>query len=139
MANLTFLGIPELVESDKDQNATRVTAWGYFVVIADIMRALLQYGTYDNYYFLWGSQFTADIGRNRLKQYPGHERAELVLIDDCAKLAQTDDMILFVPQVNMHDLQHLRRYIGRLEWPVVGMTHSLSFLRSLPHASLNLF
>lgn len=139
MSNLTILGIPELVETDKDQNAKQITAWGYFIVIADMVRALLLYGTYDKYYFLWGSQFTYEIGKKRLKQYPNHERAELVLIDDCARLAQADDMVLFVPQVNMHDLQYFRRYVGRPDWPVVGMTHTLSFLRSLPHASFNLF
>jgi D-inositol-3-phosphate glycosyltransferase len=123
---LTLRDIPIVLNKSDDKKFT-TPMFGASIARADLVKALFLYGAYERYYFLVQTPAHMAEAEYRLSLYPNNERAELVLLDDYAKLKHIDRMALLVGQASLHELAHLRRSEGRLTWPISGITMSLSY------------
>lgn len=132
MSSLTLRYLPEIIEKAKDQDTDRQSVNGSAVAETNFVRAVLSYGSYDRYYFLWDLQESLEQGKVRLSEYPNPERAELVLLEDYDKLKAIDRMAMFIGDSQLSKLAHLRNARGRAIWPVTALTFTLSHTRSLP-------
>jgi hypothetical protein len=138
MTFLTFRGVPRVIEEDKDRNAANISITGFDVAQADLVKAFLSYGTYDKYYFLLTTLEPIEDAKARLTLYPNHERAELIGADNLESIKEQDRMVLFTGSSLIAQLAHLRKVNGQTSWPVVGLTHALSYLAGIQHALLML-
>jgi D-inositol-3-phosphate glycosyltransferase len=125
MKCIVFRYLPPPVETPTSI-ASGVSIMGENVVVFDLTKTLLEHGTYDRYIFLINDPGLLEKARADISMYACKERAELLLLEDSTKLRQYDDVILFSPDITMHAPLRLRQYIGRPDWPVVGITHSIS-------------
>jgi glycosyltransferase involved in cell wall biosynthesis len=123
---LTLRDIPIVLNENNDRKFT-TPMFGASIARADLVRALFLHGTYERYYFLVQTPAHMAEAEYRLSLYPNTERAELVLLEDYARLKHIDQMALLVGQASLHELAHLRRSQGRMTWPVCGITMSLSY------------
>jgi hypothetical protein len=74
------------------------------------VKAILQHGTYDRYYFLCVPLGKTHEAREQLARYPNYERAELVLLDEYWKLKHVDQMVIFDSDPKLHIQAGLRKY-----------------------------
>lgn len=126
MRFLTLREIP-IILGENDNKKHPVPVFGASIARADLVKALFRYGTYDRYYFLLRSPAQLEEAKYRLSFYPDHQRAELILLDDYAKLRHLDQMALLAGQASLQELAHFRRCHGRATWPVTGITMTLSY------------
>jgi D-inositol-3-phosphate glycosyltransferase len=126
-ASLAFRRIPGSADDIKDADVNQTEIMGAAVASSGLARALLRYGSYDRYYFLWEPSISLEEARARLAQYPNGERAHLVRLEERSRLRHIKHMILLTGTPVMQPLAHFRTGQGRSTWPVVGITHSLSY------------
>jgi glycosyltransferase involved in cell wall biosynthesis len=135
MYSVTISSIPIRHERHKDEDPQGVNLWGADVAKEGLIRALLQHSRCDNVFLPCNSQRDIDEARSRLTSYPHRERVQPILVDDYHSLAGHDRMVLFHPggtgedgvrDTGLHGLVNLRAYAGRPDWPVTGVTHSIS-------------
>jgi D-inositol-3-phosphate glycosyltransferase len=130
MPSITLLSIgssvPPFQEDVKDQFPGRASVWGADVANNGLVKALLQHGNYDRYYFMCWKPSMIHEEKKNLAKYPNHERAGLVMLDEFEKLKCLDQMVLFSPYSVLHLLGGVRRLHGRVNWPITGLTHSVS-------------
>lgn len=81
MVQLTLCSLPPIVEENKESYANKVTILGAKVAGAEFVKALLTYGTYDQYYILWDTSDSVSVAQNRLEKYPNHERIQIIPVD----------------------------------------------------------
>jgi D-inositol-3-phosphate glycosyltransferase len=127
--------VPPLIETEKDRNADQVSVTGSAVAQAEIVKALLLYGTYDRYYFLCNSLNLAEA-RSRLALYPNHQRAQFISSEEETGPSDVSEVVLFTGTSLLSELCHFRKMLAHPRWPVVGITHALSYLEGIPHAFL---
>jgi glycosyltransferase involved in cell wall biosynthesis len=129
MQSITLLSLPPSAGPSE-----KGIVWGADVVKSGFVKALLQHGTYDRYYFLCGASARLNEAKEQLARYPNHKRAELVLLDEYWKLKHVDQMVIFDSDPILHTQAGLRKFQGRASWPITGVTHSLSHHTYLPYA-----
>jgi D-inositol-3-phosphate glycosyltransferase len=127
MRSVVFRYLPSPVETSSSI-ANGVSIIGETVVAFDLTKALLEYGNYDRFIFLISNPERLERAQTELSAYACEGRAELLLLEDINKLSLCDDVILFTPDSPIQALLRLRQYLGRLDWPVVGLTNSISRL-----------
>jgi glycosyltransferase involved in cell wall biosynthesis len=123
---MTLLSIPPFTEEIKSRFPERTKIYGQHVASNGLIKALLQHGNYDCYYFLCSNPQAIQEAEKDLVRYSNQERTELVLLDEYGKLKSLDQMILFSPSQQLYLLGGMRRLHGRVDWPATGLTHSLS-------------
>jgi D-inositol-3-phosphate glycosyltransferase len=126
MPFITLLSIPPFTEDVKAQFPDKAQVYGARVANNGLVKAFLQHGNYDRYYFLCSKPQKAQEAKEDLARYPNQERAELVMLDEYEKLKCLDQMILFNPTPMLHSLAGMRKLHGRVNWPITGLTHTLS-------------
>lgn len=131
MRCLTLRDIPAVCDRPDDRR-NPAPIFGASIARVDLVRALFQYGTYDRYYFLLRSPAQLEEAEYRLSFYPHRQRAELILLDDYAKLKHIDHMALLAGQASLHEFAHFRSCYGRARWPVTGITMTLSYNGAVP-------
>lgn len=139
MVQLTLCSLPPIVEENKESYANKVTILGAKVAGAEFVKALLTYGTYDRYYILWDTSDSVSVAQNRLEKYPNHERIQIIPVEHFANLRGVDKMLLFKGSPRIHDLAHFRRFQGKPYWPIIGVTHTLSYPEELIYNLTALF
>ena len=123
MTSIAFGYLPKINETAR---------YGVAVAQSEFVKAVLSHGTYDRYVFLCDSVYTLQEALDDLKLYPNHERAEMVLFDDHQSLRQIDQLVLCLPDSTITDMVNLRKFFGKAEWPITGVTHSLSYTSGIP-------
>lgn len=91
---------------------------GSAVYASSVLKALLEFGTYDRYYTMVGpdqAPHAAIDGR----------RFSLVSIDNLPKFNRSDEIIFFAGQPSFQILSPWRRALGRPDAPLVGIIHSM--------------
>lgn len=126
MPSLTTLSVPIPQEGFKDKLPDSTMIMGANVSMNGFIKALLRYGVYDRYYFICEGAEKIDKAMECLKQYPNHERAEVILLDEYWKMKHLDQMVLFDIGPMLYLQASLRKAQGRAKWPITGVTHSLS-------------
>ncbi|MEW6734740.1 MAG: glycosyltransferase family 4 protein [Acidobacteriota bacterium] len=139
MNHLIFKEIPPVIEREKNSNAKQVSITGSAVAQTDLVKALLQYGSYSGYYFLWPWLDSIDEARRQLREsYPNTERTQVIGLDDFTELQRLERMIIFTGTSLIDEASYLRKCFGRNDWPVVGITHALSYLEGIHHVQMML-
>jgi len=126
MPSLTTLSVPIPQEGFKDKLPGSTMIMGANVSMNGFTKALLQYGGYDRYYYICEGPEKIDEAKECLRQYPNHERTEVILLDEYWKMKQLDQMVLFDIGPMLYLQASLRKAQGQARWPITGITHSLS-------------
>jgi glycosyltransferase involved in cell wall biosynthesis len=130
---LIFDVIPPLIEQEKDGQPNTPVA-GAAVAETELVKAFLSYGSCERYYFLGNPLLSAEVSRSRLAQYLRSDKTEIVSADELAALSDLEGVALFSGSSLLQPLVQLRKISGRADWPVVGVTHALSYLIGIPQA-----
>lgn len=125
--------IPPLIEQEKDSQPNTPVA-GAAVAETELVKAFLSCGSCERYYFLGNPLLSAEESRSRLAQYPRSDKTEIVSADELAALSDLEGVALFSGSSFLQPLVQLRKVSGRADWPVVGVTHALSYLMGIPQA-----
>jgi glycosyltransferase involved in cell wall biosynthesis len=127
MSFMTLSHVPFYLEGLKEVPQPQNTIlYGAGVVGYQFVKALLQHGKHERYYFLYDLPEMLYESENNLMMFPNRERAELVLTDEYWKLNHLDRMALFDPGTALTPLAGLRKLHGCAERPVTGLIHSIS-------------
>jgi D-inositol-3-phosphate glycosyltransferase len=130
---LIFDEIPPFIEQEKDSQPNTPVA-GAAVAQTELVKAFLSYGSCEHYYFLGNPLFSAEVLHSRLAQYPCPDKTEIISADELAALADLEGVVLFSGSSLLQRLVQLRKITGRADWPIVGVTHALSYLIGIPQA-----
>jgi D-inositol-3-phosphate glycosyltransferase len=130
---LIFDEIPPLTEQEKDSQPNTAVA-GAAVAQTELVKAFLSCGSCERYYFLRNPLLSAEEPYSRLAQYPCPDRTQIVSADELAALSDLEGVVLFSGSSFLQRLVQLRKIADRADWPVIGVTHALSYLVGIPQA-----
>jgi D-inositol-3-phosphate glycosyltransferase len=138
MKCLTITTMPGMEEATKDKD-NNVSVYGAAIAKTEMVRALLLHGSFDRYYFISDSLYSAGEVQDILSSYPNHEKVRVVLLDDFHQLREINRMVFFAGDASLSELAYLRASQGRSNWPVTGITHALSHARGINMALSSFF
>jgi glycosyltransferase involved in cell wall biosynthesis len=107
---------------------------GVRVTDTALVQALLNYGTYDAYYYIRESS-----DNNKVKGYEQAERLGSLDLGSIESLRTKapDQVLLFTSSHHIAKFVPFRQFCGHEEWPICGRTHGLSANTLLPSYSWN--
>ncbi len=124
MKALLIAGLPPDQQQLKDRGPARVSVFGAATHEIDSVRALLEYGTYDRYYFFDNQPLGAAGPAPPLPDWASG-RAEIIDPTTIGQLASIDHLVMMTGRSLIHTLVPLRAVCGA-SWPAVGFIHSLA-------------
>jgi glycosyltransferase involved in cell wall biosynthesis len=116
-------------DSERALNGVKVTDAG-------LVQALLQYGTYDTYYYIRESS-----ENHKAEEYQDGSRLEALDLGSIESLPSKapDDLLLFTSSHHLAKFVPFRQWSGHEEWPICGRTHGLSANSLIPSYAWNYF
>ena len=106
------------LEQAKDRDPqTGVT--GSTVYASAVLKALLEFGSYDRYYVMVGPE------QGCLATADGRRRVNLISTDNLPRFSHSDEVIFFAAQPALHILSPWRRSLGVMAAPLSGIIHSM--------------
>lgn len=132
MRSIAYFGVPLAAERAKDSSKLTPIA-GFSVAEAELVKSLLLYGSYENYFFICRSSGSINEAKELLFTYPNNDRTEVVSIAEFEKIKAYERVILLSASSILSELIQARKLLDRPKYPIVGFTHALSYLIGLPH------
>lgn len=131
MNALYFDGVPADWESLKSQNPSNLTLMGAKLFGAEVFKALLKYGHYQQLLLPRSPRAaTGDLRDSDLFVRNQH-RIEHVAEHELEKLNSFPEAVFMTPGIDLADMARLRRLSGHHLAPVTGLIHSINYTRHL--------
>ncbi len=126
--------LPNVATANKTDEARPLN--GVKVNDAGLVQALLDYGTYDAYFYIRES---AD--NRKAEAYRNGDRLRPLDLSSLESLRHQspDDLVLFTSSHHLAKYVPFRQFCGHTEWPICGLTHGLSANTLIPSYSWNYF
>lgn len=120
---LLHIGVPPRLEALKDQLGAAIPLGGAQVAQAAMAEAMLRYRPIEEICFVPGGTAPLARARDLLAEY-GHPGATVVSPEEIA--SHPGRSLIFQSSPRLFEASGLRSLLGKPDWPVVGVTHSLS-------------
>jgi glycosyltransferase involved in cell wall biosynthesis len=120
MPSLLLESLPRAVGCAKDRNAS-VPISGILVHDAAFVRALLDFGSFDRYYFIESPYYRSDFSDADVSS-----RLVPIKLGESRQLADVEELILFRSGTDLSPFVPFRRQYENRSWPICGLTHGLS-------------
>jgi glycosyltransferase involved in cell wall biosynthesis len=126
---LPNVAIAAKANADRPLNGVKVNDAG-------LVQALLDYGSYDTYFYI---REAAD--NRRAEAYKNGERLHALDLGslESLRLEAPDELVLFTSSHHLAKFVPFRQFCGHMEWPICGLTHGLSANALIPSYSWNYF
>jgi glycosyltransferase involved in cell wall biosynthesis len=128
MRALVFGTLPDDVEKANSDAPGGAALDGDGIARSSIVRALLEHGTFDEYFVLAESRWSMHRLQDALDKTPEGRRASVITPHDLEALKRERRIALFEPCIDFYKLAVIRNYHGNPSWPSTGLTHTLSYL-----------
>ena len=125
MKALLFDHIPDDRAYIKDQNKS-FSIYGAAVHALESAKAILEYGTYDRYYFVRRAPVSIRARDQEALPTWAADRGEIVRPDAMRAIKSIDHLVMLTNQPMPHTLIPYRTIAGRRAWPAVGFIHALT-------------
>jgi glycosyltransferase involved in cell wall biosynthesis len=120
---LVHIGVPPRLEALKDHLGAAIPLGGAQVAQAAMAEAMLRYRPIEEICFVPGGTAPLARARDLLAEY-GHPGATVVSPEEIA--SHPGRSLIFQNSPRLFEASGLRSLLGKPDWPVVGVTHSLS-------------
>ena len=125
---LTFEGVPPDLVARKTREPSRTAMHGSAVYRSEVAAALLEHGTFDQYWFIDHTHW-ARARPNVDQLHPAFQdraRTRRMAAADFNLLRGLTDHVLMSGGPNLFNLLPIRAHLQRREWPIVGIAHALN-------------
>jgi D-inositol-3-phosphate glycosyltransferase len=126
MRALLLTDLSQDYESKKQQYPSRTLMQGAYAYQTQVVKAILRYGVYDQYFFLEPNSLSQErlAASELLRDFK--ERVRIVTAANLLFLNSADQLVMFKGDPFLASLLPLRSFLKRPDVPVVGVIHSLN-------------